>query len=109
MRIRFIPAGITLTAGSVTCLICLLRDYDVLYSLEALLITLLVFSYIGFKTQKIIMKVMHEQKVQEEEAIRLAEWQESQRLRQLEMEKNMVEEQEEIEEDELETENQATL
>ncbi|MBD5089711.1 MAG: hypothetical protein HDT30_13045 [Clostridiales bacterium] len=107
MRIRFIPAGIALSAGSVTCLICLLRDYDVLYSLEALLITLLIFTYIGFKAQKIIMYVMHEQKVQEEEAIRIAEWQESERLRKLEMEKNMdeEEEQEEIEEDELETEN----
>ena len=107
MRIRFIPAGIALSAGSVTCLICLLRDYDVLYSLEALLITLLIFTYIGFKAQKIIMYVMHEQKVQEEEAIRIAEWQESERLRKLEMGKNMdeEEEQEEIEEDELETEN----
>lgn len=107
MRVRFIPAGIALSAGSVTCLICLLRDYDVLYSLEALLITLLIFTYIGFKAQKIIMYVMHEQKVQEEEAIRIAEWQESERLRKLEMEKNMdeEEEQEEIEEDELETEN----
>ncbi|MDE7422845.1 MAG: hypothetical protein K2N51_04015 [Lachnospiraceae bacterium] len=107
MRIRFIPAGIALSAGSVTCLICLLRDYDVLYSLEALLITLLIFTYIGFKAQKIIMYVMHEQKVQEEEAIRIAEWQEAERLRKIEMEKNMdeEEEQEEIEEDELETEN----
>lgn len=106
MRIRFIPAAIALSAGSVTCLICLMRGYDVLYSLEALLITLLVFSYIGFKTQKIIMNVMHEQKLQEEEAIRMAEWQESERLRKLEMERNIVEEEEEeTEEDELETEN----
>lgn len=103
MKIRFIPAGVALTAGSVTCLICLLRNYDVLYSLEALLITLLVFSYIGFKVQKIIMNVMHEQRLQEEEAIRMAEWQESERLRKIEMEKKMAEEEEETE-TEIETE-----
>ena len=109
MKIRFIPAGIALTASSVTCLICLLKNYDVLYSLEALLITLLVFSYIGFKVQKIIMNVMHEQRLQEEEAIRMAEWQESERLRKIEMEKNMAEEEEESEietgDAELEIEN----
>lgn len=105
MKIRFIPAIIALSAGSITSLICIMRDYDVLYSLEALLITLLVFTYMGFKVQKIIMNVVYEQRAQEEEAIRQAEWQESERLRNLEMEKNMVEEEEEIEDDELETEN----
>ena len=105
MKIRFIPASITLLAGAVTCLICLMRDYDVLYSLEALLITLLIFMYIGFKVQKIIMNVVQEQKMQEEEEIRIAEWQEAERLRKLEMEKNMAEMQEETEEDELEPEN----
>lgn len=103
MKIRFIPAGIALSAASVTCLICLMRNYEVLYSLEALLITLLIFSYIGFKVQKIIMQIVHEQQMQEEDEIRMAEWQESERLRQLEMGKEK--EEEEIEEDELEQAN----
>lgn len=107
MKIRFIPAGIALSAGSVTCLICLIRDYDVLYSLEALLITLLIFTYMGFKVQKIVMNVIHEQQVREEEEIRMAEWQEAERLRKLEMEKDEAEQQEEEieEDDELEQEN----
>lgn len=49
------------------------------------------------------MNVMHEQRLQEEEAIRMAEWQESERLRKIEMEKKMAEEEEETE-TEIETE-----
>lgn len=108
MKIRFVPASIALLAGSVTCLVCLIRDYDVMYSLQALFITLLIFTYIGFKAQKIIMNVVQEQKMQEEEEIRIAEWQEAERLRKLEMEQDMVEEQEEAEEEEIEIEDQAT-
>ena len=106
MKLRFIPAGIALSAGAVTCLICIMKNYDVIYSLQTLLIVLIIFSYIGFKSQKIIMNVMHEQKQQEEEAIRLAEWKEAERLRKLEEEKNSQDLSEEAEEDIEETENE---
>lgn len=81
MKVRYIPAGITLMAGAITSLICLMRNLDVMYSLEVLLVVLIVFLYIGIKTQKIIVNVMHEQKMQEEDMIRLAEFREAERLR----------------------------
>lgn len=83
MKIRFIPAGVTLLAGAITCLICLMRDYDPTYSLEVLLIVLIIFTAIGMKAQKIIMNVMHQQKMQEEEMVRLAEFKEAERIRKL--------------------------
>lgn len=83
MKIRFIPAGVTLLAGAITCLICLMRDYDPTYSLEVLLIVLIIFAAIGMKAQKIIMNVMHQQKMQEEEMVRLAEFNEAERIRKL--------------------------
>ena len=81
MKIRFIPAGTALLAAAIASLICLLRNFQVIYSLQVVLITLVIFSYIGFKAQKIIVSVMHEQKMQEEEEIRLAEWREAEKLR----------------------------
>lgn len=97
MKIRFIPAGTALLAAAVASLICLFRDFQVIYSLQVVLVTLLIFSYIGFKAQKIIMSVMHEQKMQEEDAIRLAEWNEAERLRALQ-EENQDASQEDAEE-----------
>ena len=90
MKIRYIPAGVTLLAGAVVCLICLMNNYDVTYSLEVLLVTLIIFACIGFKAQKIIMNVMQEQKEEEEERIRLAEWQAAEQLRQQAEEKEQV-------------------
>lgn len=99
MKIRFIPAGVTLLAGAIASWICLMKNYDVTYSLEVLLFVLIIFSFIGFKAQKIIVNVMQEQKLQAEEAMRLAEWQEAEKLRQFEMGKNKrVDEEQEIEE-----------
>lgn len=103
MKIRYIPAGITLVAGAITCLICLLRNLDVMYSLETLLIVLVVFLFIGIKTQKIIVNIMHEQKMQEEDEIRRIEFQEAERLRKLQ--NNEVEEETE-EEDKEQTETE---
>lgn len=85
MKIRYIPAGIVLVAGAITCLICLMRDMDVTYSLELLLIVLLIFTVIGMKAQSIILSVMHEQKMEEEEEIRMAEFKEAERIRKLQM------------------------
>lgn len=101
MKVRFIPAGITLLAGAITCLICLLRDYDPTYSLEVLLLVLIIFAAIGMKAQKIIMNVMHQQKVQEEEMVRLAEFKEAERIRKLK-EENEAEEAEKTEKEQQE-------
>jgi len=101
MKVRFIPAGITLLAGAITCLICLMRDYDPTYSLEVLLLVLIIFAAIGMKAQKIIMNVMHQQKVQEEEMVRLAEFKEAERIRKLK-EENEAEEAEETEKEQQE-------
>ena len=103
MKIRYIPAGITLVAGAITCLICLLRNRDVMYSLETLLIVLVVFLFIGIKAQKIIVNIMHEQKMQEEDEIRRIEFEEAERLRKLQ--NNEVEEEME-EEDKEQTETE---
>lgn len=103
MKIRYIPAGITLVAGAITCLICLLRNLDVMYSLETLLIVLVVFLFIGIKAQKIIVNIMHEQKMQEEDEIRRIEFEEAERLRKLQ--NNEVEEEME-EEDKEQTETE---
>lgn len=102
MKIRNIPAGITLVAGAITSLICVMRNYDVIYSMEVLLVVLIIFALIGMKTQKIIMNVMHEQKMEEEEAIRMEEWKEAERLRALQQQQEEGEEEEVSEE---ETEN----
>lgn len=98
MKIRYIPAGITLMAGAITCLICLMRDYDPTYSLEVLLIVLIIFAAIGMKAQKIIMNVIHQQKAQEEEMIRLAEFNEAERIRKLKEEEEAAETEEGTEE-----------
>lgn len=106
MKIRYIPASVTLLAGAVASLICLMKNYDVTYSLEVLLVTLIIFACIGFEAQKVIINVMHEQKVQEEERIRMAEWKETERLRKLEEEKAAMEELEDNAEEENVEDNQ---
>lgn len=83
MKIRYIPAGVALIAGAITCLICIMRGYDVVYSLETLLLVLLIFTFIGMKSQQVIVNVMHEQQVMEMEKIRRAEFLESERLRKI--------------------------
>ncbi len=107
MKVRYIPAGITLMAGAITSLICLMRNLDVMYSLEVLLVVLIVFLYIGIKTQKIIVNVMHEQKMQEEDMIRLAEFREAERLRKQLAGIDDTEETEDAEEDSDEEEKAA--
>lgn len=107
MKIRFIPAGITLLAGAITCLICIMRDYEIVYSLEVLLVVLIIFTVLGMKAQKIIVNIMHEQKVEEEERIRKAEFEEAERIRRLEEEQmeaegDAVHQEEKEEEDEQE-------
>lgn len=104
VKIRYIPAGVALLAGAITCLICILRDYDVIYSLEALLLVLLIFTAIGIKSQKIIINVMHEQKEMEEERARQAEFLEAEKIRLLKEQEELGDMAEEDEESAVEEE-----
>lgn len=57
MKSEYIPKVITLLAGAVVCIISIVRDMNVTYSLEVLLVTLILFYIIGCVAQKIIMRV----------------------------------------------------
>lgn len=56
MKQRYIPAFITLLAEAITCAVCLIKRYEVLYSLELLLGALIIFYIIGRIVQKIAEK-----------------------------------------------------
>lgn len=58
MKLEFIPKFITLLAGSVVCIITIVNDMEVVYSLELLLATLVIFYIIGLIAKKIIQKVL---------------------------------------------------
>jgi hypothetical protein len=104
LKIRYIPAGVALLAGAITCLICIMRGYDVIYSLETLLLVLLIFTFIGIKSQQVIINIMHEQQIMEMEKIRRVEFLEAERLRKIQ-EGEDEEEEEEYDEDSDERED----
>lgn len=56
MKQRYIPAFIMLLAGAITCAICMIKKYEVLYSLKLLLGALVIFYIIGRIVQKIAEK-----------------------------------------------------
>jgi len=58
MKLEFIPKFITLLAGSVVCIITIVNDMEVVYSLELLLATLVIFYIIGLIAKKVIQKVL---------------------------------------------------
>lgn len=58
MKLEFIPKFITLLAGSIVCIITIVNDMEVVYSLELLLATLVIFYIIGLIAKKIIQKVL---------------------------------------------------
>lgn len=60
MKIIYIPATVTLTAGLITCIICIINQYDIIYSLELLLATIIIFYIIGTIAKSIIMKTIRE-------------------------------------------------
>ncbi len=63
MKTEFIPKVITLFAGAVVCIICIVKDMEVTYSLELLLLTLIIFYIIGCIAKKIIEHVMESNSV----------------------------------------------
>lgn len=57
MKSEFIPKVITLLAGTVVCIVSIVKHMDVTYSLEILLVTLVMFYILGIIAQKIILRV----------------------------------------------------
>lgn len=58
MKTEFIPKFITLLAGAIVCIICIVKHMDTTYSLEILLATLVLFYLIGCLAKWIIEKVI---------------------------------------------------
>lgn len=54
MRLRYIPAVITLSAGTITCIISIVKQDEILSSLKILLIVLIIFYIIGCIARNII-------------------------------------------------------
>ncbi|MDD5935716.1 MAG: hypothetical protein PUC65_09180 [Clostridiales bacterium] len=57
MKKSSIPAVITLSAGAVACITCILNHYPILDTLLAVFITLLIFYIIGLVVSKYINKI----------------------------------------------------
>lgn len=58
MKTEFIPKIITLLAGAVVSITCIVRDIDVTRSLEMLLATLILFYIIGCLVRRLIERVL---------------------------------------------------
>ena len=58
MKIEFIPKVITLFAGAVISVVCIVNDVEVTRSLEMLLVTLLLFYIIGCLVRRLIERVL---------------------------------------------------
>lgn len=66
MRTRYIPGIVMLTAGLITSIICLVKGYEIIYSLSLLLVVMIIFAIIGFISKKIIENQIREYQEQEE-------------------------------------------
>ena len=60
MRTRYIPAGIMLTAGVVTCIISIIQQQDIIKSLTTLLIVLVLFYVIGLVAKFFVEKILRD-------------------------------------------------
>lgn len=58
MRTRYIPAGVMLLAGAVTCIISIVQKQEVVAALKTLLIVLILFYIIGFIAKFFIEKIL---------------------------------------------------
>lgn len=58
MQKRYIPAVIMLSAGAVTCIMSIVKNMDVYYSLKILLVVLVLFYILGLIAKAVIGKVM---------------------------------------------------
>lgn len=66
MRTRYIPGIVMLTAALITSVMCLVRNYETIYSLQILLVVMVIFSIIGFVGKRIVESQVNENKGQEE-------------------------------------------
>lgn len=73
MQLKFLPQLVMLTAGAVTCIITMVKRFEVLASLEILLGVLIGFYIVGLIAQKIIMKTIEEPEEQNTEEEREVE------------------------------------
>lgn len=60
MRTRYIPAGVMLIAGAVTCIISIVKGQDIVKSLTTLLIVLILFYVIGLITKFFVEKILRD-------------------------------------------------
>lgn len=60
MRTRYIPAGVMLIAGVVTCIISIIKEQDIIRSLSTLLIVLVLFYVIGLITKFFVEKILRD-------------------------------------------------
>ena len=60
MKYRYIPACVMLAAGLVCCIMSIVQRWDVIYSLVALIIVLIVFYLLGQIAAQVIGKVIAE-------------------------------------------------
>lgn len=58
MDLRYIPSLIMLVAGAITCIMAIVRGWDVTYSLVVLLVVLVVFWLLGIVAQKFIIAII---------------------------------------------------
>ena len=63
MKSDYIPKVITLLAGAVVCIVTIVKDMNVTYSLEILLATLIIFYIIGLIAKKIFQKIEHSNRI----------------------------------------------
>ena len=75
MRTRYIPAGVMLLAGAVTCIVSIVQNQDIVKSLITLLVVLILFYVIGLVAKFFIEKILKDlkenknlQQVDEEDA-----------------------------------------
>lgn len=58
MRTRYIPAGVMLLAGAVTCIISIVQNMDIVKSLITLLAVLILFYIIGLFAKYFVEKIL---------------------------------------------------
>lgn len=62
MRTRYIPAGVMLVAGTVTCVVSIVQKQDIIKSLITLLVVLILFYVIGLIAKFFIEKIIKDLK-----------------------------------------------
>lgn len=74
MRTKYIPAIIMLTAGAFVSIISLIMKFELLYTLELLLVVLIVFYILGIIAKVIIVKTITQSpKVEDDEESEISE------------------------------------